>query len=79
MLAHQLVAMHTLCSSITTRPLQSCADFRVVQGLLGPVDVSTRMLYRPALWWRAFRVRKGIGSRCCRNPPHLMGDVDRAK
>ena len=38
--------MHTLRYSITTRPLQSGADFRVAQGLLGPVDVSTRMLYR---------------------------------
>ena len=78
MLPHQLVAMNTLRYSITTRPLQSGAEIRVVQGLLGPVDVSARMLYRPALWWRAFRVRKGIGSRCCRNPPHLMGDVGRA-
>ena len=42
--------MHTLRYSITTRPLQSGADFRVVQGLLGPVDVSTRMIYRHAIW-----------------------------
>ena len=59
MLPHQLVAMHTLCSSITMRPLQSCADFRVVQGLLGPVDVSTRMLYRHAMWAAGVQTRQG--------------------
>ena len=50
MLPQQLVAMHTLRCSVTTRPLQSGADFRVVLGLLGSVDVSTRMIYRHAMW-----------------------------
>ena len=50
MLPQQLVAMHALRSSITTRSLQSGAEFRVVQGLLGPVDVSTGMIYGHAMW-----------------------------
>ena len=50
MLPQQLVAMHALRSSTTTRSLQSGADFRAVQGLLGPVDVSTHMIYRHAMW-----------------------------
>ena len=50
MLPQQLVAMHTLRYSTTTRPLQSGADFRVAQGLLGLVDVSTGMIYRRAMW-----------------------------
>ena len=49
MLRQQLVAMHTLRYSITTRTLQSGADVRVVQALLGPVDVSTRMIYGHAM------------------------------
>ena len=32
------------------RSLQSGADFRVVQGLLGPVDGSTRVIYWQAMW-----------------------------
>ena len=59
MLPHQLVARHTLRYSITTRPLQSGADFRVVQGLRGPVDVSTRMLYRLAIWAAGVPNRQG--------------------
>ena len=50
MLPRQLVAMHPLRYSITTRPWQSGADFRVAQGLLGLADVSTRMIYRHAMW-----------------------------
>ena len=42
--------MPTLRSSIPTRPLQRGADVRVVQGLLGPVDVSARMIYKHAMW-----------------------------
>ena len=49
MLPQRLVAMYTLRYSITTRSLQSGAEFRVVQGLLGPVDVSTRMIDRHAM------------------------------
>ena len=62
MLPHQLVAMHTLRYSIVTRPLQRGADLRAVQGLLGPVDVSTRMIDRHAMWaagvpsWQGYRV-----------------------
>ena len=54
--------MHTLRYSIATRSLQSGADFRLVQGLFGPVDVSTRMIYRHAMWaagvpsWQGYRV-----------------------
>ena len=51
--------MHTLRYSITTRPLQSGADFRVVQGLLGPVDVSTRTIYRHAMWVAGVPSRQG--------------------
>ena len=64
MLPHQLVAMHTLRYSITTRSLQSGADFRVVHGLLGTVDASTRMMYGYAMW-AAFRavgaIRRAAG------------------
>ena len=79
MLSHQLVAMHTLHKSITACPLQSRAYFRVVQGLLGPVDVSTRMLYRHTMW--ATGVPSGQGCRVALlpKPAHLMSDVDRAK
>ena len=76
MFPHPLVAMHTLRYSITTRPLQSGADFLLVQGLLGPVDVSTRMIDRQQCEWRTFRAAMAIGSRCCRNAPHSMCDVN---
>ena len=59
MLPHQLVARHTLRYAISPRLLQSGADFRVVQGLLGPVDVSTRMLYRLAMWAAGVPNRQG--------------------
>ena len=42
--------MNTLRNAITSRCLQSGADFRVVQGSLGDVDVSTRMIYEHATW-----------------------------
>ena len=48
MLRHQLAAMHTLRYSITTHRVQSGTDYRVVRGLLGPIDVSTSMIYRHA-------------------------------
>ena len=52
--------MHTLRCSITTRPLQSGAYFRVVQGLLGSVNVSTRMIYRHAIWAAGVPSRQGF-------------------
>ena len=51
--------MHTLRYSITTRTLQSGADVRVVQALLAPVDVSTRMIDRHAMWAAGVPSRQG--------------------
>ena len=79
MLPHQVVAMHRLRYSITTCPLQSGADIRVAQGLLGPVDVNTRIIYRHAKWLAGVPNLLGCLVALLPKPHHLTGDVARVK